>query len=293
MTEKNPKKPQTIRKKYICKKCAFSSSNKKDYDKHLLTKKHKNQYLSIKKSIQHNCEICNKTYKDASGLWRHNKKFHNNNISKKNPKSITSDSKSELDSELVLKVLEENKELRKLLTTQQEQISGLIPKVGNNNTSNQFNLNFFLNEQCKDAINWDEFIKSIQIGVSNLDCIISSNLTNGITQVLCKSIDELGVYKRPVHCLDTKRKKLCIKNENSWVQDPSKNKEILEKHNRKLQQHHFQLILDWQEQNPGWKEDEHLKDIYIKMIQSVMGDVDDDKCLAEISKHAIIPKDEI
>ena len=293
MTEKNPKKPQTIRKKYICKKCAFSSSNKKDYDKHLLTKKHQNQYFSIKKSIQHNCEICNKTYKDASGLWRHNKKFHNELQTKKNPKSSSSEKKSELDSELVLKVLEENKELRKLLTTQQEQISGLIPKVGNNNTSNQFNLNFFLNEQCKDAINWDEFIKSIQIGVSNLDCIISSNLTNGITQVLCKSIDELGVYKRPVHCLDTKRKKLCIKNENSWVQDPSKNKEILEKNNRKLQQHHFQLILDWQEQNPGWKEDEQLKDVYIKMIQSVMGDVDDDKCLAEISKHAIIPKDEI
>lgn len=293
MEEKNPKKPQTIRKNYFCKKCAFSTSNKKDYDKHLLTKKHKNQYLSIKQSIQHNCEFCNKTYKDASGLWRHNKKFHKNSVSKKNPKPKTSGNKSELDSELVLKVLEENKELRKLLTTQQEQISGLIPKVGNNNTSNQFNLNFFLNEQCKDAINWDEFIKSIQIGVSNLDCIISSNLTNGITQVLCKSIDELGVYKRPVHCLDTKRKKLCIKNENSWVQDPSKNKEILEKNNRKLQQHHFQLILDWQKQNPGWKEDEHLKDMYIKMIQSLMGDVDDDKCLAEISKHAIIPKDEI
>ncbi len=293
MEEKNPKKPQTIRKKYFCKKCAFSTSNKKDYEKHLLTKKHKNQYLSIKKSIQHNCEICNKTYKDASGLWRHNKKFHNNIVYKKNPKSKTSSKKSELDSELVIKVLEENKELRKLLTSQQEQISDLIPKVGNNNTSNQFNLNFFLNEQCKDAINWDEFIKSIQIGVSNLDCIISSNLTNGITQVLCKSIDELGVYKRPVHCLDTKRKKLCIKNENSWVQDPSKNKEILEKNNRKLQQHHFQLILDWQKQNPGWKEDENLKDMYIKMIQSLMGDVDDDKCLAEISKHAIIPKDEI
>jgi len=293
MEEKNPKKPQTIRKKYFCKKCAFSTSNKKDYEKHLLTKKHKNQYLSIKKSIQHNCEICNKTYKDASGLWRHNKKFHNNIVYKKNPKSKTSSKKSELDSELVLKVLEENKELRKLLTSQQEQISDLIPKVGNNNTSNQFNLNFFLNEQCKDAINWDEFIKSIQIGVSNLDCIISSNLTNGITQVLCKSIDELGVYKRPVHCLDTKRKKLCIKNENSWVQDPNKNKEILEKNNRKLQQHHFQLILDWQKQNPGWKEDENLKDMYIKMIQSLMGDVDDDKCLAEISKHAVIPKDEI
>lgn len=249
--------------------------------------------MSIKKSIHHNCDICNKKYKDASGLWRHNKKFHNGGENKKNPKPDSSQKTTDLDSNLVLKVLEENKELRKLLTTQQEQISGLIPKVGNNNTSNQFNLNFFLNEQCKDAINWDEFIKSIQIGVSNLDCIISSNLTNGITQVLCKSIDELGVYKRPVHCLDTKRKKLCIKNENSWVQDPNKNKEILEKNNRKLQQHHFQLILDWQEQNPGWKEDEHLKDVYIKMIQSVMGDVDDDKCLAEISKHAIIPKDEI
>ena len=111
MEEKNPKKPQTIRKNYFCKKCAFSSSNKKDYDKHLLTKKHKNQYLSIKKSIQHNCEICNKTYKDASGLWRHNKKFHNGGENKKNPKPESSQKTTDLDSNLVLKVLEENKEL--------------------------------------------------------------------------------------------------------------------------------------------------------------------------------------
>lgn len=99
---KKPQKTPDHKEKYFCKKCAFSSSNKKDYDKHLLTKKHKNQYLSIKKSIHHNCDICNKKYKDASGLWRHNKKFHNKTVSKKNPKSKTSGNKSELDSELVL-----------------------------------------------------------------------------------------------------------------------------------------------------------------------------------------------
>ena len=114
-----------------------------------------------------------------------------------------------VDSDTILKVLEENKELRKILCSQQKQIGELIPKVGGNYNvgsynNNQFNLNVFLNEQCKDAINWDEFIKSIQLGVSDLDKIMDSNITTGITQVLCKSIDELGVYKRPVHCLDSK-----------------------------------------------------------------------------------------
>ena len=209
-----------------------------------------------KKSPKFECE-CGKTYKYSSGLSNHKRSCKN-----------SSTNKQEVDSALVLKILEENKELRKIMKKQQDQISQLIPKIGNttNNNNNQFNLNFFLNEQCKDAINWDEFIKSIQLGVTDLENLMGSNITNGITHVLCKSINELGVYKRPVHCLDTKRKKLCIKNENSWEQDAEKNKVLLEKNNRKLQQKHIIMIQEWQAQNPNWKEDENLKDIYIKII---------------------------
>ena len=306
-------------KKFICNFCDYGTSKKSQYDRHISSDKHKWKSNGNKKCSKTTCGNCGKTYKTVSGLWKHKKicvvtpeQFDQDDTI--NPENITTlvkvDIEPVIDSKLIMKVLEENKELRTMLCQQQEkhmhnlkeqqeqhhrEISELIPKIGNttNNNNQKFNLQVFIHEQCKDAINWDEFIKSIQLGVSDLDKIMDSNITNGITQVLCKSIDELGVYKRPVHCLDSKRKKLCIKNEDEWQQDPTKNKQLLESSNRKLQQHHIKLIQEWQKENPDWKKNENQKDIYVKMIQSVMGDVDEDKCLAELSKHAYIPKNEL
>ena len=135
-------------------------------------------------------------------------------------------------------------------------------------------------------------IELYDLSESDLEKIMDTDITRGITHILCKSINELGVYKRPIHCLDTKRKKLCIKNSDTWEQNPVKNKEFLEKNNRQLQQKHILMIQEWQKENPNWQEDENLKEGYVKIIQNVMGDVDEEKCLAEISKHTTIPKNE-
>lgn len=289
MEKKSPKVPE----KFKCHLCNYSCSHRGDLNKHLSRLKHKMITLDNKKSPIDKCFICEcgKIYKYASGLSKHKNKC--NFIIQLEETIIEKDTK--LNEELVLKILEENKELRKMMKEEQEkhhkEISDLIPRVGNNN-NNQFNLNFFLNEQCKDAINWDEFIKSIQLGVSDLEKIMDTDITRGITHILCKSINELGVYKRPIHCLDTKRKKLCIKNSDTWEQNSEKNKEFLEKNNRQLQQKHILMIQEWQKENPKWQEDENLKEVYVKIIQNVMGDVDEEKCLAEISKHTTIPKNE-
>tara|TARA_B100000700_G_scaffold212257_1_gene233383 strand:+ start:186 stop:1067 length:882 start_codon:yes stop_codon:yes gene_type:complete len=289
MEKNSPKIPGFFK----CELCNYKCSHKGDLKKHFNTQKHKMITLDNKNSPMDKSFICEcgKTYKYASGLSKHKKKCNfkftiEETIVKKD---------TELNADLVLKILEENKELRKMMKEEQEkhhkEISDLIPRVGNNN-NNQFNLNFFLNEQCKDAINWDEFVKSIQLGVSDLEKIMDTDITRGITHILCKSINELGVYKRPIHCLDTKRKKLCIKNSDTWEQNPVKNKEFLEKNNRQLQQKHILMIQEWQKENPNWQEDENLKEVYVKIIQNVMGDVDEEKCLAEISKHTTIPKNE-
>ena len=313
------KKVPKCSKKFWCSFCDYGTDKKSQYDRHVLSDKHKWKSNGNKKCSKTTCENCGKIYKTVSGLWKHKKICIITPQKKDKIETETNDNSMTLvkietepviDSKLIMKVLEENKELRTMLCQQQEkhmhnlkeqqeqhhrEISKLIPKIGNttNHNNQKFNLQVFIHEQCKDAINWDEFIKSIQLGVSDLDKIMDSNITTGITQVLCKSIDELGVYKRPVHCLDSKRKKLCIKNEDEWQQDPTKNKELLESSNRKLQQHHIKLIQEWQKENPDWKENENQKDIYVKMIQTVMGDVDEDKCLAELSKHAYIPKNEL
>ncbi len=290
---------QKVLNNFYCEKCDYKCFYKRDWEKHLLTKKH-NTTNTTKKS--HECE-CGKKYMHRASLHNHKKRCSYHKKVDQEDESIFV-SKEQNNEGLILKVLDENKELRKMIIQQQEQvisqqkelskqneqISELIPKVGNNN-NNRFNLNFFLNEQCKDAINWDDFIKSIEVGICNLDMTLDSNITKGVAQVICNGINELGIYKRPIHCLDAKRKKLCIKNEGTWEQDIVKNKMVLESGNRALQQKHFQLIKQWEKKHPNWEKSEQETNQYMLMIQKMMADVDEDKCIAEISKNALIPKE--
>tara|TARA_Y100000816_G_C26077596_1_gene567453 strand:+ start:817 stop:1692 length:876 start_codon:yes stop_codon:yes gene_type:complete len=274
--------------KYFCSLCDYKCFYKRDYDKHISTRKHQNAvFLNGKSpkvpSSEFRCEICNKIYKNRNGLWYHKKKCNNENEThiKQDGPSITH--------ETIMKVLEENKELRKILCDQQKQIGELIPKVGNNN-NNQFNLNVFLNEQCKDALDWDEFIGSIEVGLNQLHTVMNGSITNGVAQVICQGIDELGVYKRPIHCVDPKRKKICIKTQGEWEHDKEKNNKLLETTGRKLQQKHVLLIQKWQEEHPNWTTSEEETELYINLVSKMMGEVDDSKCINEISKKATIPK---
>ena len=269
--------------KYSCKRCNFNTNNKSNYERHILTAKHIN-YLKSNKCIEtkFNCMHCKRMFKSRSGLWK-----HQNICSKK------SSEKSE-NSEVIMKVLEENSDLRKLLCKQQEQINVLIPKVGNNNNNhNQFNLNIFLNTQCKDAINWEEFINSLEVSMENLNNVMNEGITNGIAQVICQGIDELGIYKRPIHCLDTKRKKICIKREGIWEHSQEKTNEDIINSQNKLQHKHVLLIQKWQEDHPNWACNENETNTYITMIQKLMQNVDDNKYINEISKSATIPKNNI
>jgi len=271
---------QKVAPKFVCKNCSYKTDKKSSWEKHLSTRKHMNNFckhLETEKvaPIEINCETCNLVFKSRSGLWKH----------KKNCSSITStDSSINLqDPALILKILEENKELRKMM-------SELIPKVGNNNNNN-FNLNIFLNEQCKDAINWDEFIKSIEVGMNDMNHVIGSDITKGVANIICDGINKLGVYKRPIHCLDVKRKKLCIKNEDVWEKDSKKIDTTIDTGNRKIQQEHVKFIQEWQEQHPGWEKNSKMVEIYTIMVGKLMRDVEFDKCVTEISKNTIIPKD--
>tara|TARA_A100001015_G_scaffold126591_1_gene140277 strand:- start:5309 stop:6175 length:867 start_codon:yes stop_codon:yes gene_type:complete len=272
---------------YECKKCNYVTVRKSQYDRHLLTRKHNKQQKAIKKF---QCENCNKIYADNSGIWRHKKKCL--------PKLPVSEQNFILDLQdenSVMKLLEKNSELQSLLALQydkhHEEMMKLIPQVGNNNNNNHFNLNIFLNEQCKDAINWSEFIKSIEIGMNNMDQVLDSTITKEVMKVICNGIDELGVYKRPIHCLDVKRKKLCIKNVDNWEKDTDKIKTIIESGNRKIQHKYIQSIKKWEEMNPGWENDEELKETWVKIFNICSDEVEENKCVTEISKKSIIPKD--
>lgn len=313
---------------FSCKSCDYTTIRKSQYKRHLATQKHK-WITSYKNKIpitekKYICE-CNKVYKFASGLSKHrqkcevyqqsisimfdsekneesddeiseNKTFLQEN-SEKFQVSLNTQSKKyyidpseDQDNDLLGKILQENSELRKMMVQQQEQISEMIPKIGNNNTNQQFNLNVFLNQECKDAINWSEFVESIDLGMDNLKYAMNTSMTSGVVDVLCSTITDLDVNKRPIHCLDSKRKKLCIKEEGNWEYNEEKNKEIISQSSRIIQQNYVKLIKEWESEHPNWISDSKETDEYMLLVQKIMGNVDNDKCINAVSKATPIPK---
>jgi hypothetical protein len=213
-------KSQKVVKKFFCKKCNYTCSRLYDYNKHLLTAKHNMERVEREKSQKvvnkFSCE-CGKTYKVSSGLWKHKKKC--SYISEpKNEIIETTEATTTNKDQLILELLAQNKELINLL-------NDTVPKIGNttNNitNNNQFNLQVFLNEDCKDALNFSDFINNMQITFEDLENQAQIGYANGISKLFIENLQELGTHKRPIHCTDKKRNVLYIKENNSWNKDNS------------------------------------------------------------------------
>jgi gas vesicle protein len=212
---------------FECKSCDYVCSRKSSYDKHILTRKHKISILEIKSCTTHSCLKCGKEYKTTSGIWKHER------VCKVAPStSITNvlEVNKEL-TRLVVKQQEEYKQTQEKLMDhikeQQKQIQELIPRIGN-----VINIHVFLQDKCKDAVNWNDFIRSLPIHDSS-----------NIMKTICDGIEELGLYKRPIHCFDTKQ--LCIKNENVWEHDRIKINDTIVQSNVILKQ-------QWENTHPEW-----------------------------------------
>ena len=287
-TKKGQKRTQI----YTCLFCDFNTPHKAKYDRHILTRKHQkraNDTIMIhddtKKDYDENslfvCK-CGKKYRYHSGLYRH--------------KNTCKYVETELDNNI--KVKENDKiiiDLLKKMDEKDKQIMELIPKVGNNNNNtttntNQFNLQVFLNEDCKDAVNWTEFIDSIELDLGCLKELKDSNITKSISDIVCNKINELGIYKRPIHCVDQKRKKLCIKNEEDWENEDDRVNALITKGDRKIQHEYIKLINEWENGHPAWVSDPKLTEEYMEIANKVYQNVDDGKHRAELIKGSIIPK---
>ena len=198
--------------KYICNKCNYSTNNKYDYKRHLSTSKHKYYDENIEKDIL-TCE-CGKIYKARDGLWKHKKKCNY----KKEEKSDIS-----LLTDLVKTLVEENKEFRDTIVNIKPQsnttnhITTTTTTTNNiTNIKNTFNLQLFLNETCKDAMNIDDFIDSIEISIQDLKHLGKYGYVEGISDLFIKNLEELDVTKRPLHCSDIKRETVYIRDKNLW-----------------------------------------------------------------------------
>lgn len=287
-----PNKIETF--KHSCEKCNYFTSRESQYSRHLLTSKHK----KLIESNDYNVDVafeckCGKKYKHKSTLYSHrincNFKQYENNIS---PSLNNNES-----------IINDNKELKTIiieLMKQNQNIMELASKVGNNNnnvnSNNSFNLNFFLNETCKDAINMNEFIKNIEIQLKEVENVGNNGYVLGITDIILNRLKQLDVTKRPVHCTDLKRETLYIKDENAWNKDTNEN-EKMRNVITTVANKNYRTIPKWRAANPECQEPENDKyDFCITMMRNALGDLGeeqtklDDKVIKNIAKQVIVDK---
>jgi len=311
---------------FVCEKCDFKCSKESNYKKHIVTNKHKmlidaNNIMPNNESNTVIC-ICGKKYNHHSSFSRHKrtcvkvKSLESNSITKEDDSNtiihvnITNDNNDKLiyspnpsysipnKDELLLKLIKDNDEMMKIIKGQQEQINSIIPKLGNitnNNTTmnNNFNLNVFLNEQCKDALNISDFIDSLKITLEDLLFSKTNGISRGITDVLIKGLKELDIHKRPIHCTDIKRDTMYIKDEDKWQKD--ENHDMMKNTIVKIADMERTALQQWAIDNPDWMETEKKQIKYLTMMRSICEPIEnynnyERKIIKNLGKEILIDK---
>ena len=288
---------------FCCEYCYYNTSKKSSYDKHLSTDKHKNNENGSKmvvndseksqKVANYECE-CGKIYKYDSGYYRHKKKC----LGVSKPSS--DDDEDPSDKELIMMLIKQN--------TQLIQQNAELVKSGTNNTTisnnshntnshnKTFNLQFFLNETCKDAMNIMDFVDSIKLQLSDLENVGKMGFVDGISNIIVKSLNSLDETKRPVHCTDTKREVMYVKDEDKWEKE-NENKQKMRKVIKHVTHKNSKLLKEFKTKYPGCeKSSSKYSDQYDKLIIEAMGgkgdnDVEkEDKIIRNIAKTVTIDK---
>ena len=297
---------QKVKTLYTCSICNFNTRDKKDYNRHISTLKHKKLELQKDNSekinknektnnIELSC-ICGKVYLYRGSLYNHQKKCKTITLNSiESYVNINDSSNNILTKDVIYDLVSENNDIKKLLIEQQRQISeqqkhisNILPNIGTNITNNtanikqRFNINIFLNEQCKDAINMDDFIKQIQFKLNDLDITRHKGLSEGISNIFIENLNKLSVYKRPLHCTDSKRETIYIKDQNVWEKDTdrSKIKQVINSINKD----HYKLIQKWIDENPDFKDIEEKQNFFVNLLKNCGADLDgiSDKIIKKI-----------
>jgi hypothetical protein len=294
-----------IKNKFYCEKCDYKCLKKYNWEKHLSTSKHSQVTDLVAKSSKKwqikekniECQNCGKPYSSRNGLWKHSKvcseKKHN-----KCP---------EITTELVIEIIKQNQELQKQNNELQKQILEVC-KNGTNNTNNTnnsinnsnnktFNLQFFLNEECKDALNIAEFVSSIKIQLEDLETTGRLGYVEGVSRIINRNLNDLDQTKRPIHCSDAKREVLYIKNEDQWVKE-NETKPILTKAIRQIANENIKQIGEWRKKYPDCTDSDSRKnDMYLNIVSNAMSGTtveeqssNYEKIISKVAKEVVIEK---
>jgi Txe/YoeB family toxin of Txe-Axe toxin-antitoxin module len=245
--------------KYVfkCKECSYSTTNKQSFDRHVIAINHNDD----KKYI---CE-CGKKYKHRQSLYNHKRKCeYSFAYGEEN-----NDENIKITPQMFYNLIEQNNELhRKIMEiVPTENNTFIINNSGNNTT---FNLNFFLNEKCKDAINMSDFVNSCKIELSDLEETGDLGYVEGISRILIKNLEELGLDLRPMHCSDIKREVLYVKDNNVWVKEAN-NQEKIKNLIIEISNKNFKQIYEWQKINPDFSNPQsRVSDRYQKLLYNIL-----------------------
>ena len=301
-------------KTYYCPICEYNTNNKKDFNKHMETDKHKDM-IKYNNLHTNKCTDCNKTFCSNASLRRHNKVIHQHKIETQQPAT----NNISIEKELFMNFVNDHKDFKNLLFEQLKKEKELtnffvdntnkiveIAKLANhnnnntknshNNTKNKFNLNFFLNEQCKNAINLSEFIESVQVELEDVTNIGKVGFVNGITSIILRHLHKLDIHTRPIHCTDLKREVLHIREENKWNKETDK--KSIKKCVDKIAHKNCQKIVTWQDTfQDSSILDSPAYNLWLEIIGQSMntgdrGDRNTEKVINNIAKEVLLEKNE-
>ena len=295
-TKKSPK----ISAKFFCENCNYKCSKQSEFNKHILTNKHKilqnpTTVINTKTCV---CD-CGKKYKHSSTLYAHKKscafKISENIVEEKEKGTIEEIDVS--DKKLILTLIQQNNELQKQML---EVIKNGTINTNINNTTNShnktFNLQLFLNETCKDAMNIMDFVDSIKIQLSDIESIGELGFVNGMSKLIIKQLNALDENMRPVHCNDPKRDSLYVKDSNVWEKEDPDNKKI-KKAIKYISHKNICALPEWKAKYPDCIYSDSLKsDQYNHIVIEAMGGSGDNdvekanKIVKKISKVVTIDK---
>jgi hypothetical protein len=297
MDIKDIEKLEKTFKNYFCEHCDFICSQKIDWDRHILRPKHLKNVIWIPK-IPEKLEKtflcdCGKIFKTNGGLWKHKK------ICSTIKPKITDDYNSLNEKEIIMSLLQQNNQLQNQIIELCKEKS--ITNINNSGThinshNKAFNLNFFLNETCKDAMNIMDFVDSIKLQLSDLENVGKLGYVEGITNIITKNLNALDVTQRPIHCADKKREVIYIKDEDKWEKEDEQKKKI-RKAIKRVACKNQRLIPQFKEKHPDClKASSNFSDQYNKIIVESMGGSGDndnekeEKIIRNISKQVLIDK---
>jgi hypothetical protein len=286
---------EKVAKKYGCETCDYNTSRKSSITKHLVSAKHTNRtkltVLEPKScpEASYICKKCSKEYKVRNSLWYHEKKC--NYEEKKEEINLQVFDQTTI-SKLVIDLIKSNQDLQKQMLDVCKTSNNTV--ISNNNKT--FNMQFFLNETCKDAMNIMDFVNSMTLEFSDLEDVGKLGYVEGISNIIIRKLNALDIHKRPIHCSDAKREIMYVKDENIWEKENS-TYDKLRKAIKHITYKNSSLLVPWSKEHPQCMNNQHhLNDVYVQMMGQAMGGKEsfldsENKIMKKIAKAVFINKE--